>query len=106
MLRRFLLAAGAAVLLGCFIPGCASKEPVVYSAAHNKRHALTLLDQSNELLVDMERIFFDMEEFPNESVGERTGRWGLAFLNGMHRFHMNMDRILFDMPEYPIETEY
>lgn len=99
----------AAALLGLGLllcaPGCQTKEPVLWSSAHMKRHGMTIVDGSRDLVSEVERIVFDMEEVPDETVAEHFGRIGQTFTYGFHRIHMNVDRIIFDMPEYPLEVE-
>src|SRR5262245_52401845 len=68
---------GWALLAAPLASGCSTKEPVLWSAAHNKRIALTLIDGfSHPTLLNpipfdqahnsFDRIFYGIEEYPNE----------------------------------------
>ena len=66
MLRRLGLLAVLGLL---FLPvGCMTNRPVIWSWPHNKRHIMTVLDQFHKVHMDIDRIFFDMEELPVEDV--------------------------------------
>jgi hypothetical protein len=66
MLRRLILAVGTIALLLPMGVGCNTTEPVVWSWPHNKRRIQTVLDGFHELHMDVDRIIFDMEEYPVE----------------------------------------
>jgi len=105
MFRLFLLTAALASLVVAMGSGCSTNEPVIWSYAHNKRHALTIVDGLGQTWDDIDRIFFNMENYPDEPVGERFLREGKSITYGLHRFHVTVDDALFDMPEYPLESE-
>ncbi len=64
MLRRLGL---LFVLAALFLPvGCMTNRPVVWSWPHWKRHIMTTLGQAHEVHMDVDRIFFDMNEVPLE----------------------------------------
>jgi hypothetical protein len=94
--------AGALILAGA---GCSTKEPVIWSAAHNKRHALTLIEGFNETKTSIDRIIFGLEEVPDEGFADYMGRVVGTIPHGLHRFHMDLDRVVLDMDDYPLETE-
>jgi hypothetical protein len=66
-MKKLLLCVG---LLALFLPigpvGCATKDPTIFSWPHHKRRIRTIFEQFHELHVDIDRIIFDMEEFPIE----------------------------------------
>jgi hypothetical protein len=117
MLRKVLLAMGVGLCLSPLGTGCSTREPVIWSEPHLKRHALTFLDgfshptPLNPIPFDgthdaIDRIFYGIDPQPNESWSDHLGREGMSFYKGFHRFHMDFDRIILDMPEYPLESEY
>ncbi|MBI4601186.1 MAG: hypothetical protein HY721_04415 [Planctomycetes bacterium] len=106
MLRTLILSAVGLAFLAALGAGCQTKEPVIYGAAHNKRRALTVIDGFKRSALDVERVFFGLEEHPNEGFVDNMGRLVMTVPYGLHRFHMNFDRIIFDMEEYPLESEY
>ena len=65
--RRLLLSLGAVLLLLPLGAGCETNEPVIWSLPHNKRHGLTILNGFHRLHMDIDRIIFDMEEYPVEA---------------------------------------
>ena len=85
--------------------GCSTKEPVIWSSAHNKRHALTILEGFNDTKNSIDRLIFGLEEDPNEGFTDYLGRLVNTIPHGLHRFHMDLDRVVLDMEEYPLETE-
>ena len=101
MLRTLFLSA----LLGLFAlavgAGCHTKEPVIWSSAHNERKALTFIEGWKELAVDCGRIFLNYDEKNFENLGKVV----YAVPYGIHRFHMDVDRIFLDMDELPLESE-
>ena len=67
MLRKLLLVLG---IIGTLVPfgvGCSSTEPVLWSWPHYKRHITTTLRGFHRLHMDVDRIIFDMEEYPAEA---------------------------------------
>lgn len=106
MLHKFL--PGLTLLLFSLplTSGCQTQEPVMWSAAHNKRHALKIIEGFEDTWVAIDRVFFDIEDLPGQDAGDHFRREGMAILNGLHGFHMDVDSIIFDLPEYPLETEY
>jgi hypothetical protein len=67
MLRKLMIALG---LVGIVLPlgsGCSTNEPVIWSAPHNKRRVMTVLNGFHRLHMDFDRIIFDMEEYPVET---------------------------------------
>ncbi len=64
MLRKVLLAIG---LLAMLAPvGCMTTDPVIWSWPHHKRRINKFLSDLHEFHVDIDRIVFDMEEYPKE----------------------------------------
>jgi len=106
MLYKFLLGMALVVLSLPLTSGCNTREPVFWSAAHNKRHALRVLEGLEETWVAVDRIFFDLEEVPGQTPEDHFRREGMAIFHGLHAFHMDADAVIFDMPEYPLESEY
>ncbi len=67
MLKKGLI---IAALLAMFVPfnaGCSTTEPVIYSWHHNKRRLKSIANGFHELHMAIDRIFFDMEEYPIEA---------------------------------------
>ena len=106
MLRKFLPGMALVALCLPLTTGCHTKEPVVWSSAHNKRHALRIIEGFEETWVAVDRIFFDLEDSPGQDAGDHFRREGMAILEGLQGFHRDSDSILFDMTEYPLEAEY
>jgi hypothetical protein len=68
MLRRLILCMGAiALLLPVGVVGCNTTEPVIWSWPHNKRRLTTVLDGFHEMHMEVDRVIFDMEEYPIEA---------------------------------------
>jgi hypothetical protein len=65
--RRLLLTLGAVLFLLPLGSGCETNEPVIWSLPHNKRRILTVLNGFHRLHMDIDRIIFDMEEYPVEA---------------------------------------
>jgi len=66
MLRRLGLLGLLALL---FMPaGCSTNRPVIWSWPHNKRRIMTILGDFHEFHMDIDRIFFDMEDLPLEDT--------------------------------------
>ena len=66
MVRRLFL---AFCTLALFLPlgvSCSTQEPVLWSWPHNKRRIMTVLNGLQEFHMDVDRIIFDMEEYPVE----------------------------------------
>ena len=67
MLKKWLIVAG---LVAMFLPlgaGCNTTEPVIWSWPHNKRRVQTIVDGFHKLHMDIDRIFFNMDEHPIEA---------------------------------------
>ena len=47
--------------------GCNTTEPVIWSWPHNKRRIMKVMDGFHKLHMDVNRIIFDMDEYPIES---------------------------------------
>jgi hypothetical protein len=67
MLRRFLLLLGMAAILLPVGVSCNTREPTIYSWPHHKRRIMTVVNGFHRLHMDLDRIIFDMEEYPLES---------------------------------------
>ncbi len=64
MFRRILLCVGVITML---LPiGCMTTEPTIYSWPHHKRRIRHMLDDFHKVHMDIDRIIFDMEEYPVE----------------------------------------
>jgi hypothetical protein len=64
MLRKLLLVIG---LVALFLPvGCNTTEPMPWSWPHNKRRLRAIGRDLHAVHMDIDRIFFDMEEYPIE----------------------------------------
>jgi hypothetical protein len=64
MLRKLLLAIVGAMM---FLPiGCSTTEPVMWSWPHHKRRLQKILHDFHMVHMDIDRIIFDMEEYPVE----------------------------------------
>jgi len=68
MLRRLGLLALLGILFLPFEVGCMTNRPVLWSWPHHKRRINTMLGQFHKVHMDIDRIFFDMEELPLEDV--------------------------------------
>ena len=66
MLRKLLLAWGLAAFVLPLGVGCMTNEPVIWSLPHNKRRGMTILHGFHRFHMDVDRIIFDMEEYPIE----------------------------------------
>jgi len=67
MLRRLLLSLGILSILLPFNVACNTNEPVLWSWPHHKRRIMTVMNGFHRLHMDVDRIIFDMEEYPLES---------------------------------------
>ena len=64
MFRKAVLVCG---LLGLFAPlGCSTRDPVIWSWPHNKRHVNRVLEGFHQMHMDIDRIIFDMPTYPKE----------------------------------------
>jgi hypothetical protein len=64
MLKRLLLCVSLAALLAAV--GCMTTEPTIFSWPHHKRRIRTIFDDVHKVHMDIDRIVFDMEEYPIE----------------------------------------
>jgi len=67
MLRRFILCLGVAAFLLPLGVSCNTTEPVIWSWPHHKRRIQTTLNGFHQLHMDIDRIIFNMEEYPVEA---------------------------------------
>lgn len=64
MLRKSLLVVG---LVSLFLPvGCNTTEPVIWSWPHHKRRLRVIAEDFHRVHMDIDRVIFDMEEYPLE----------------------------------------
>lgn len=64
MIKKALLLVG---LLALLMPtGCNTTDPVIWSWPHHKRRLRGILDDFHEVHMDLDRIIFDMENYPVE----------------------------------------
>lgn len=66
MFRRLLLALSALALILPLASGCSTRDPVIWSFPHHKRRAMKVLDGFHRFHMDVDRIIFDMDEYPIE----------------------------------------
>ncbi len=64
MLKKLILCVGLIALM--FPVGCMTTEPTVFSWPHHKRRIRKMLDDFHKVHLDLDRIVFDMEEYPVE----------------------------------------
>jgi hypothetical protein len=62
-----MLSLGTVALLLPLSVSCGTREPVLWSWPHNKRHIMKIMDGFHRLHMDVDRIVFDMEEYPLEA---------------------------------------
>jgi len=67
MLKKLIIVTGVVTLLLPFSVGCTTTEPVMWSWPHHKRRLLTITEGFHKLHMDIDRIVFDMEEYPIEA---------------------------------------
>lgn len=67
MLRRVILTLGTIALLLPLSVSCNTREPVMWSWPHHKRRIMVMLNGFHRLHMDVDRIIFDMEEYPLEA---------------------------------------
>ena len=67
MLKKWLIVAGLVAMFLPFGAGCNTTEPVIWSWPHNKRRVQTIVDGFHKLHMDIDRIFFNMDEHPIEA---------------------------------------
>lgn len=65
--KKLMLTAGALAMLLPVGVGCNTTEPVIWSWPHNKRRIMKVMDGFHKLHMDVDRIIFDMDEYPIES---------------------------------------
>ena len=65
---KLLLTAGALAILLPVGVGCNTTEPVMWSWPHHKRRLMTIMDGFHRLHMDVDRVIFDMDEYPIESA--------------------------------------
>ena len=64
--KKLLLTMGMLAILMPFGVGCETTEPVIWSWPHNKRRIMTINDGFHKLHMSIDRIIFDMPEYPIE----------------------------------------
>ena len=68
MLSRLVLLMLLSVFILPLAAGCMSNRPFIWSWPHHKRRILTVMEDFHELHMDVDRIFFDMDDRPIEDI--------------------------------------